>query len=235
MSDFLTSELLISRIFIPPDPLSSPIKPKRPNLFLGSQMNSSFQMASSLQATFLTQSRPQTTSHKRPIKKPESPIPEFAQEFVHNCSKSKPVCNRSVKSISLQSRESLNARATPKKALSRQASNQKSKSNIQPADCKEPTLHKILRLYKPQILHFEDKSRIRVFTTVSRAVKKSKIRLIKNSQLLNRVFGKKYREKQEEVIEVNEKNREPIIEYPKPAVTYGEKLWRLNEVSVLNL
>ena len=105
---------------------------------------------------------------------------------------------------------------------------------VNKADNKEPVLHKILRLYKPKIMNFKDRSKIRRYTTESIAVKRSKEKMLHSFKLLNQTFRKVNHKKKE----VEEQNFETIIKYEeidRPAVTFGEKLWKLNEISVLNL
>jgi hypothetical protein len=111
----------------------------------------------------------------------------------------------------------------------------KSKSLLLSSDSREPTLHKILRLFRPQIMKFKEKSKIQVFTTVSPAVRKSKEKLQRSLKILNEVHRKKKKPPKEISIEVFEKPLDYKIDLNRPAITFGEKLWKLNEISVLNL
>lgn len=172
----------------------------------------------------------------------DSPVPEFAKEYVVSCPDSKKYQSKSSLSTQVKSKDRLSQtcqiiKENNDKVLSgRKKKDTKKKRNFKWMDMeKEPTLHKIFRLYKPQILNFEDKSKIRVFSTVSNGVKRSKAKLMKSLKQLNDIDLKKYKEKVEIEVEEVEKTREITKEYDRPAATYGEKIWRLNEVSILNL
>lgn len=172
----------------------------------------------------------------------DSPVPEFAKEFLHSGQTT--VLNQRKNSYSKRgsnpstSPSCKNSFKTLIKAQSKgpiSKSNTRSKSNLSVTDSKEPTLHKILRLFKPQIMKFKEKSHIQVFTTVSPAVKKSKVKLSRRLELLNEVHRKKKRPAKELSVEVFEPQEQYINDYTRPAITFGEKLWKLNEISVLNL
>lgn len=171
-----------------------------------------------------------------------SPVPEFAKEYVVNYSDSKKYNCKSSLSTQVKSKDRLSQtyqiiKENNDKVLSgRKKNDNKKKRNFKWME-KEPTLHKIFRLYKPQILNFNEKSKIRVFATVSNGVKRNKAKLMKSLKQLNDIVLEKYKEKVEIEIEVEEvqKTREITKEYNIPTATYGEKVWRLNEVSILNL
>ena len=169
----------------------------------------------------------------------ESPLPEFAEEFVYHVPKSatrkryhydskRPLIPSAPVSVKSSSKKLI---LTPSKS----AIKSKSKSQLLKSDCKESTLHKILRLYRPQVMKFKEKTHIQVFTTVSPAVRKSKAQLQRSLKLLNDVHRKKKKPPKELSIEVLDKPLEYKLDFGRPAITYGEKLWKLNEITMINL
>ncbi|OMJ73518.1 hypothetical protein SteCoe_27779 [Stentor coeruleus] len=191
---------------------------------------------------YFDRKRYKTMSSKRVKRIFESPVPEFAKEYVVSCPDSKKYHSKSSLSTQVKSKDRLSQTCqiikenNDKVLIERKKKDTKKKRDFKWMDMeKEPTLNKIFRLYKPQILNFKDKSKIRVFATVSNGVKRSKAKLMKSLKQLNDIDLKKYKEKVEVEVEEVEKTREITKEYDRPAATYGEKIWRLNEVSILNL
>ncbi|OMJ70224.1 hypothetical protein SteCoe_31854 [Stentor coeruleus] len=186
----------------------------------------------------INRKRPNTASYKRKNKIITSPVPEFAKDYILSCMDSKKTTSKSMLSTQAKSKDRLSQTCLIQNENTSQivfGSEKKDKRryskriNIE----KEPTLNKILRLYKPQILNFKDKSKIRIFATISIEARKSKEKMIKNMKRLNKLELKKSKEKCESKTVEVETPKEVIHNYDKPAATYGEKLWRLNEVSIL--
>lgn len=223
--------------------LSKPVTPKKLTMFRKSYMTpqdtkSKIPAFENFETVSKKNSKNQILNKTQQL---DSPVPEFAKEFVYSNPTSKiqnrknshfkryfdsspPSCKNSFKHL----------RKTPSKTPVSK-SNTRSKSNLSVTDPKEPTLHKILRLFKPQIMKFKDKSHIQVFTTVSSAVKKSKVKLSRRLQILNEVHRKKKSPPKELSVEVFEPQESYLKDYTRPALTFGEKLWKLNEISVLNI
>jgi hypothetical protein len=84
-------------------------------------------------------------------------------------------------------------------------------------------------------MKFKEKTHIQVFTTVSPAVRKSKAQLQRSLKLLNDVHRKKKKNHKDISIEVLDQPIECKLDFNRPAITYGEKLWKLNEITMINL
>ena len=164
--------------------------------------------------------------------KSTSPVPEFAKEYIIDPAPTKKVLKKSKLYSKSSSKSKIPQTPTSKKSKVL-IPKQNSKSAIV-SDKKEPSLHKILRLFRPQIQSFVHKSKIQVFSTVSPKVKKSKAKLLDYEKSFKKLKPKK----KEKKVPLNLNSIEPITsfnDYSKPAFTFGEKLWRLNEISIFNI
>lgn len=187
----------------------------------------------------INRERPNTVNYKRTNKTFTSPVPEFVKDYIVSCMDSKKTTSKSNLSTQAKSKDRFSQTCLIQKENTSRvvfASKKKDKKRYSKMfdKSKEPALHKILRLYKPQILNFKDKSKIRVFSTISIEAKKNKEKLIKNLKRPNKLELKKGKKKYEPRVEEAETPKKFIYNYEKPAATFGEKLWRLNEVSILN-
>lgn len=178
------------------------------------------------------------TRHKKGKKDCKSPIPEFAREFVVDCVEKKKAVSKSLLSTQVKFKESLENEDLKKSFRKKSACEVKKvvKNLVKDEDEeKEPTLHKIFRLYKPQILRFKDKSKIRVFSTVTPEARKSKEKFIQSLRKLNKLGMKKNKKKVLGKKDKKDNNRQTLKDYKMPAFTYGEKLWRLSEASAVQI
>jgi hypothetical protein len=222
--------------------LSKPMTPKR--LLLFTQPSTSGLKDLHLnpnpqgQNTMLKLQRPQTTKNQHSAIVGTANIPEFAREYVLGLSDSRQPGVFPIHSARIVSKDSFTKLNTPRPNSSAPGKIRKPqpKPKLKPETFMHKcTLNDILNAYHPQILNFDDKSKIKVFTTVSKAVKRSKARLQRTMELLNRKYQKRKKVGGDMAEESEEKVYEIEHPYNKPAITFGEKLWRLNEMSVLQI
>lgn len=177
------------------------------------------------------------TCNKRSNK---SPVPAFAKEYVQSASttasktvlrphhlmaKPKPKTVKPQKTREKKEKSEMRSGKTPLSSHKR--------SNTHVEDLNKTQENKIFRMYKPQILHFSPRSKIKIYSTVNfgETIVKPQKRDI-NLTLLN--LSKPQISCQKHLEEDSQVQYEPI-EYLKPAMTFGEKLWRLNEVSIFSM
>ena len=167
-------------------------------------------------------------------RKTQSPVPEFAKEYVQEDifpqkltfkqpyvslqNKSKP---RILTSKPIKQRISI---TEDKKKISKTSSKQLSQTQER----------KVSQLYKPQILYLSPRSKIRIYSTINIGEIRPQKSPQKNLNLILKNLSKPH-------LILNKPNEETCqaidepIEYIKPALTFGEKLWRLNEVSIVSM
>lgn len=110
---------------------------------------------------------------------------------------------------------------------------QQSRSGVTDTDKKHPE-SQIFHLYKPQVLHISPRSKVRIFSTINLTQSFEKKSPKKNPSPLIPSFVKPTLINQKSPEDTKPLIREPIG-YVKPAMTFGEKLWRLNEVSIFSM
>lgn len=167
-------------------------------------------------------------------KKLESPLPEFIKEYVQgpvlckNTTKNHtiPLDNQVFTDNKYKSRVS-----TSKPSKQRDSDDnyhRKSKSSEQSIKNYE---NSVFRLYKPQIIQFSPRSNIKLYSTFNLTQKKVKKKPNRPHILRNvhKPIIPSQKNAEDDKITIPEPK-----EYLKPALTFGEKLWRLNEISIFN-
>ena len=178
---------------------------------------------------------PITVNNKEAVKAITSPVPEFAKEYLRSNPQPK-VRPRSCKSPACSqqaSKKSMNTGTPHTRGNNSHRMLSAHSRVLNNSFQQEPTLHKILRLFKPQIRIFHDKDKIKRFSTETPAVKKSKAKLISSYKHYRR-FNKKDKRKQEESRGNTPEMLALTEQFDRPAATCGEKLWKLKELSILN-
>lgn len=159
-----------------------------------------------------------------------SPMPSRFQEFIEkNLDNHKLSLRNSYNSLMQQSK----SRIAISKSGNERSSSQQSKTGTVDAGRRHPE-PQIFHLYKPQILHISPRSKIRIYTTVNLTQNLPKKIPRKSPSLLMKNYCKPSIQGQKQLDDDSPIIKDPV-EYVKPAMTFGEKLWRLNEVSIFNM
>ena len=158
---------------------------------------------------------------KGTFKKPVSPLPDFMKEYLQNQEK-----------VRVQRQSTLHG--SQRVQTSKPQRSRKTNKSIQErAQTSPETVNpRVFRIYKPQIIEISPRSKFKLYSTVNLSNtaprrKIEKINLNFSSTLKPSVNNSKI----EETTQIMTEN----IEYIKPAMTFGEKLWRLNEVSIFSM
>jgi hypothetical protein len=189
-----------------------------------------------IQSPFPARKRPSTAKNTKKKIRGTTPVPEFASEYLYKPYRFK----KNTKSSFLDPKKSSNQKTSnslpPKKIKIVKKTLKKRPQSTKNSE-KEPALNQILRLFKPQVQNLSEKNNFKVFPTVSIGVKRSKANLLRHLKILSRhkpslelPTYEKITLKEEKIQEIKD-----FKGYSKPAETFGDKLWRLNEVSVINI
>lgn len=162
-------------------------------------------------------------------RKPCSPVPDFAKEYL-NWNPPKKVKARPNSQKASKKEIAVSPAVQQKKNCRISHSQSKTLSY----SLQDSTLNQIFRFFKPQIQNFTDKDKIRRFSTETLAVKKSKAKLLEYSQKFRKNPKKSKKNKAKNITEGPNNLKNPK-EFDRFAETFGEKLWKLHELSVLNL
>ncbi|OMJ93330.1 hypothetical protein SteCoe_3682 [Stentor coeruleus] len=158
-----------------------------------------------------------------------SPMPGLFQECIgKNLDNPKLSLRNSYNNLMEQSK----SRITISKLGNERSSSQQSKAGT--IDGRKHPEPQIFHLYKPQILHISPRSKIRIYTTINLTQNLPKKIPRKNPSLLMKTYCKPSIQGQKSPDDSALIVKDPV-EYVKPAMTFGEKLWRLNEVSIFNM
>lgn len=160
-------------------------------------------------------------SSKAAFKKPASPLPDFMKEYLQSKEKVK---------VERQSSLHGTQRVKTTRPMKFRRIHKSFEYRAQTSPQKDNS--KVFRIYKPQIIEISPRSKIKIYSTVNLSntapLKKiEKFSLNVNSTLKPSVNNTKHEETTQMLTETTE--------YIKPAMTFGEKLWRLNEVSIFSM
>ena len=160
-----------------------------------------------------------------------SPVPAFAKEYIKadSVTASKTKIKSIYATLKIKSKPVTGSSKRSKTKLIVPLSSQRRSNTLNQTQINNSEGNKIFRLYKPQTVHFSPRSKIQIFTTMDvgdphtpKPLKKTINLLLNNSPKPRHLHPTQ----NEEVHHIPDKP----IDYPKPAITFGEKLWRLNEV-----
>lgn len=162
-----------------------------------------------------------SVASKATFKKPVSPLPDFMKEYLQNQEK-----------IRVRRQSSLHG--SQRVQTSKPQRNRKVNQSIQERAQTSPEKanNRVFRIYKPQTIEISPRSKFKIYSTLNL----SNIAPMKKIQKVNLNFSSTLKPsvnntKLEETTQMMTEN----AEYIKPAMTFGEKLWRLNEVSIFSM
>ena len=174
---------------------------------------------------FVSQTRRKTQSISLP--KPDSPLPGFMKEYLINCDLR---ASRRIGKAQKDQQDRKAQRVRTTQPQVRRKERMWKDEGLRKEDCVQES--KVFRIYRPQVIEISPRSKFTIYSTVNL----TNTSPLKRIQRCNFDMGQTAKvttagTRGEEVeVEVGESK-----DYLKPALTFGEKLWRLNEVSIFSM
>lgn len=196
---------------------SKPVTPK--TLIMMSTGLSTAYSPVQLRMDFAGQTRRKTQSIHLP--QHESPLPGFMKEYLVGAD-----LKASKKIFKAKGQARVKTTQPQCRRKQRIRFEETGKRQDMPQECK------VFRIYRPQVIEISPRSKFTIYSTVN----------LTNTSPLKRVERCRFEVKQNvKVLTVGTKGEDSSVEltdcgdYLKPALTFGEKLWRLNEVSIFSM
>jgi hypothetical protein len=158
---------------------------------------------------------------KETFQRDQETLPEFMKEYVQF-------------EIGNRKKEGKSEKTTRVQTTKPQSRKRKDFQSFRPQSSpkKENRESRVFRIYQPQVIEISPRSKFKIYSTacLTNTVPLKKVQKFNFS--LN--FSQKQQTGQTKVEESSLVLNEPT-DYLKPAMTFGEKLWRLNEVSIFSM
>jgi hypothetical protein len=171
-------------------------------------------------------------SGKKERRTGQSPIPGFMQDFMQEDNGPHRTQLRSVYYQSPADRTRINTSKPARQRLSITMNTQRAQTSPISELRKNTAEIRVFRMYKPQVLQISPRAKMKIYSNIEipQNAKPSRKKIFnvtaENLRLPHIILKSPEGEKKVEIIEP--------IEYLQPAITFGEKLWRLNEVSLIS-
>ena len=211
---------------------SKPVTPK--TLFMMSTGLNSVSTPQQHRIEFTRKPRNKTQTNK--LAKPDSPLPGFVKEYLVNEElRESKIDERSFKRLKSQMTQISQVTQMTQRVKTTQAQVRRRQRMWREEDLRKEEIVKesrVFRIYKPQVIEISPRSKFTIYSTIQLSntspLKRIQGGSLGTGQVLKSATGvSKGEETLAEVLESKD--------YLKPALTFGEKLWRLNEVSIFSM